>query len=132
MRFLQKYSALLVGAFFAVTPAVVFAVTPTIPTILGTIASILNAVIPLIIGLAFVVFLWGIYKYVSSASFEGKEGARQTIIYGLIGLFVMLAAWGLVNILIATFFDGKAPGIVPPWIPEIIFPSGSTPLNPPT
>lgn len=77
--------------------------TTDVSDILTTVGNVLNAVIPLIIGLAFVVFLWGIYKYVSSASQEGKEGARDTIIYGVIGLFVMLAAWGLVNVLLNTF-----------------------------
>lgn len=77
--------------------------TTDVSDILTTVGNVLNAVIPLIIGLAFVVFLWGIYKYVSTASGEGKEGARETIIYGVIGLFVMLAAWGLVNVLLNTF-----------------------------
>ncbi len=128
MKILPKYGAWVAGVFFVVAPAVVFAAAPTIPTILETIASILNAVIPLIIGLAFIVFLWGVYKYVTTASLDGKEGARATIIYGLIGLFVMLAAWGLVNILIRTFLPGT-PVTAPPWIPEIVLPLGSSPLQ---
>ncbi|MBI3074668.1 MAG: hypothetical protein HYY92_00425 [Parcubacteria group bacterium] len=122
MKSLQKYSAWIAGAVLAVAPAVVFAAT--IPEIFGIIASILNAVIPLIIGLAFVVFLFGIYKYVTTASLEGKAGAKETIIYGLIGLFVMLAAWGLVNILTDTFFTAteKSGFAEPPWIPGITYP----------
>ena len=88
--------------------------TTDVSDILGTVGGLLNAVIPLIIGLAFVVFLWGIYKYVSAASGEGKEGARETIIYGIIGLFVMLAAWGLVNVLLNTFnLDTATPTDLP-------------------
>ena len=71
------------------------------------IKTIFDFAVGLIIGLAFVVFLWGIFKYVYTASLEGKEGARQTIIYGLIGLFVMLAVWGLVKILVGTFFSSS-------------------------
>ena len=86
------------------SPIFVFADLPSaLMPIYNTITVIFNAVVALLIGLAFVVFLWGIYKYVSSASLEGKEGARTTIIYGLVGLFVMLAAWGLVNVLLGTF-----------------------------
>ncbi|MBI2049106.1 MAG: hypothetical protein HYT29_01570, partial [Parcubacteria group bacterium] len=44
----------------------------------------------------------------------GKEGARETIIYGVIGLFVMLAAWGLVNVLLNTFnLDTATPTDLP-------------------
>ncbi len=99
-------------------PFFAFAQTTNVSDILGTIGGLLNAVIPLIIGLAFVVFLWGIYKYVSAASSEGKEGARETIIYGVIGLFVMLAAWGLVNVLLNTFNLDTATPVDLPVIPS--------------
>ncbi len=109
-------------AGYLLTPLLVFA-QQTIPSIILTITTILNeAVIPLIIGIAFVIFLWGVYKYIYSASVEAKEGARTTIIYGLIGLFVMLAAWGLVNILIDTFFT-TAPITTPPFIPGVPIPT---------
>ena len=67
------------------------------------LTDIFTPLVALIIGLAFVTFLWGVYKYITVASTEGKEGARMTIIYGLIGLFVMLSVWGLVDILTRTF-----------------------------
>src|SRR3989344_2256790 len=77
-----------------------------LPLFAVTIVDILNLfVIPLLFAFALVIFLWGVYKYISSASIEGKEGARVTIIYGIIGLFVMLSAWGLVRVLTSTFFS---------------------------
>ena len=110
---------------FFVFPAVASAAVVDIPSFFALVASVLNAVIPVIIGLAFVVFLWGIYKYVTTASLDGKAGAKETIIYGLIGLFVMLSAWGLVNVLIVTFFGDAGPATAPPWIPELVLPSSS-------
>ncbi len=92
--------------FFAMllSPIFVFAaLPPALQTPYNTITTIFNGIVVFLIGLAFIVFLWGVYKYVTTASLDGKEGARATIIYGLIGLFVMLAAWGLVNILLGTF-----------------------------
>ena len=103
MNTLKKKIGLSGLLYFAPLFAFAQVATTDVSDILTTIGGVLNAVIPLIIGLAFVVFLWGIYKYVSAASGEGKEGARETIIYGVIGLFVMLAAWGLVNVLLNTF-----------------------------
>lgn len=90
-------------------PLVAFAAAPA--DFKGLITLILTDIftplIALIIGLAFVTFLWGIYKYVSTASNEGKAGAKETIIYGLVGLFVMLSVWGLVKILTETFGVGN-------------------------
>ncbi len=65
--------------------------------------DIFTPLVALIMGLAFVMFLWGVFKYITVASTEGKAGAKETIIYGLIGLFVMLSVWGLVKILTETF-----------------------------
>ncbi len=123
MKFIQKFGAWFAGALFYATPLAVFAQVTDIQSVFKLIADILNtSVIPLIIGLAFVVFLWGIYKYVTAASLDGKAGAKETIIYGLIGLFVMLAAWGLVNILINTFFATSSLS-TPPSLPTIVLPS---------
>ena len=79
------------------------ALSAPLAKLLDTLIVIANAVIAFLFGLALVIFLWGVYKYISSASTEGKEGARVTIIYGIIGLFVMLSVWGLVKILTETF-----------------------------
>ncbi|MBI3074667.1 MAG: hypothetical protein HYY92_00420 [Parcubacteria group bacterium] len=87
---------------------------PPIATLKTTFTGILNIIAVVLVGLAFVVFLWGIYKYITTASLEGKAGAKETIIYGLIGLFVMLAAWGLVNILLGTFSFTASPAAPTP------------------
>ena len=108
-----------IGALLVV-PLPLFAVT--IVDIFKTLVDILNLfVIPLLFAFALVIFLWGVYKYISSASIEGKEGARVTIIYGIIGLFVMLSAWGLVRVLTSTFFSSTVlkPPIAFPIAPSI-------------
>ncbi len=100
-------------AFAYFTPLFVFAAPANFKALITLILTdIFTPLIALIIGLAFVTFLWGIYKYVSSASLEGKAGAKETIIYGLIGLFVMLSVWGLVSILTETFDVG-------PFVPQL-------------
>lgn len=74
--------------------------------------SILSPLIPILIGLAVVVFLWGILKYITAGGDEKKrsEGIKF-MAFGIIGLFVMVSVWGLVNILTGTFGlnEGSAP-----------------------
>lgn len=62
-------------------------------------------VVPFIISLALMVFLWGIFKTMTA---EGDGKKRQEglayITYGIIGLAVMISVWSLVYLLTSTFF----------------------------
>lgn len=72
-----------------------------------SVRDIINSIIPLIIGVAVLVFLWGLVQYVTAgADEEKKAAARGIIIYGIIIIFVMTAVWGFVRILGTTFFNG--------------------------
>ncbi|MDD5318288.1 MAG: hypothetical protein PHF79_00490 [Candidatus Pacebacteria bacterium] len=65
----------------------------------------INQLLPLIISLTLLVFIWGIFKFVLGGDSEEKrtEG-RAFMIYGIIGLAVMVSVWGLVHILTSTLF----------------------------
>ena len=78
-------------------------------------------VIPLIIGLAVVYFLWGVLKYVTAGGAEEEKGkGRDMMIYGIIALFVMVSVWGLVGVLKGTFnlSEGTPTGTQIPSIPR--------------
>lgn len=75
----------------------------TIEGILCKIRDLLNAVIPVLIALGVVYFVWGVITYVISDDEEAKKKGRDRIIYGIIGLAVIIAMWGLVSILTTTF-----------------------------
>ncbi|MBI2046368.1 MAG: hypothetical protein HYT28_03045 [Parcubacteria group bacterium] len=83
------------------------------------VSELLNSVIPIIITIAVIYFLWGVGKYImSSGDSEKQEEARGMMIYGIIGLFVMVSVWGLVNILVQTV--GLDSGAIPnlPQVPS--------------
>lgn len=72
--------------------------------------QLINRLIPFVITLALLVFLWGILKYVFSSDGEGRTEAKGYMIWGIIGLFVMVSVWGLVNILVRSLsLDNTAP-----------------------
>ncbi|MFA5931774.1 MAG: pilin [Candidatus Paceibacterota bacterium] len=74
-----------------------------LPSLLCKIGSLLNAVVPVLIALGVVYFVWGVITYVISSDEEAKKAGRDRIIYGIIGLAVIIAMWGLVGILTKTF-----------------------------
>ena len=98
---MKKISKLIpLGLFLAP----VIAMAADIQSILGQIVNIVNAIIPILMLVAFAVFLWGVVKFIFSGGDEEKrKTAKHYLIYGLIGLFVMVAVWGLVTVLISTF-----------------------------
>lgn len=76
---------------------------PTIVTILCQIGSILNTVVPVLIALGVVYFVYGVITYVISSDEEAKKAGRNRIIFGIIGLAVIVGVWGLVGIVTNTF-----------------------------
>ncbi len=60
-------------------------------------------VIPGIFTLAFVVFLWGVFKFIRSSDQKDKAESKQFIYMGLIGLFVMVSVWGIIKVAATTF-----------------------------
>jgi hypothetical protein len=81
-------------------------------------------VIPFLFGLALVMFLVGIIKYVKGGdNEEAREAGRGLMLFGIIALFVMVAVWGLVKILFATIFPSS------PFELPSLPPQSSSPFN---
>ncbi|OGI57626.1 hypothetical protein A2906_00120 [Candidatus Nomurabacteria bacterium RIFCSPLOWO2_01_FULL_37_25] len=81
--------------------------TGTLYSMLCVIGNVLNAVVPILIALGVVYFVWGVVTYVISNDEEAKEKGRNRIIFGIIGLAIIIGLWGLVNILGRTFGIGS-------------------------
>ena len=77
-------------------------------SLIDVIANILNRIIPVLIILAVVYFIWGVIQYTVAQDEEKKKKARGAIIQGLIGLFVIIAFWGIIAVLENTFHVGPA------------------------
>lgn len=81
--------------------------------------DLINRLAPLIISLTVLIFIWGVFKYVTAAGdSDARQEARGYMMWGIVSLFVMVSVWGLVNLLVATFrLDNTMPPL--PAIPEI-------------
>ena len=66
------------------------------------IAGLLRPLIPFLIGLGVVVFIYGVITLMFSEG-DKKEEGKQYMLWGIIGIFVMVSVWGLVAILQSTF-----------------------------
>jgi hypothetical protein len=91
------------AASVGTTPIVQSGTVVDANTLFMRINEILNGVVPVMIALAVVYFVWGVVQYVIASDEEAKKTGRNRIIYGIIGLAVIIALWGLVRILTTTF-----------------------------
>lgn len=72
--------------------------------VIAWIGALINQLLPLIISLTVLVFVWGLFKLVMAGDSEdARAEARGYITWGVVALFVMVSVWGLVNILVRSF-----------------------------
>ena len=90
-------------------------------TALDGFIRLMVLVVPILIGLAVIVFLWGVFMFVFNAGDEGKRAeGRSFMIWGIVGLVVMVSVWGLVAFVQNTF--GLQNTVIPQTIPVIPLP----------
>jgi hypothetical protein len=82
-------------------------------TFLENILSFLNStVVPFIIALAGLVFIWNAARYfiIQSAEEEARRKARALALWGIIAFVFLLSLWGIINIFVQGFgFDNNTP-----------------------
>lgn len=64
----------------------------------GIINFINGILVPVLMAIAFIVFLWGVYKYfiLGATDETSRKDGRQFTLWGVIGFVIILSLWGLV------------------------------------
>ena len=75
----------------------------TLGSIICKIGNLLNLILPILIVLGVVYFVWGVIEYVRANDEESRKKGRDHMIYGIIGLFIIVALWGIINVLQNSF-----------------------------
>jgi len=94
--------------------------TTQIAAYAGGIEYLINAVfVPVLFAIAFLTFLWGVYRYfILGADNEAERTkGKSFVIWGIIGFVVILSVWSLVRIVGNAF--GLYAGGSPPSYPTL-------------
>ncbi len=86
----------------------------------NSITYIINfLLIPTLIALALITFLWGVYRYfiLGAENESEREKGKQFVLWGIIGFVVIVSVWGLVAVVGITL--GLFPGTGAPPSPTI-------------
>lgn len=80
-----------------------------------------NVLIPFIIGIGFLVFVWGMFQFfiAGGSNDEAKEKGKSLMIYATLGFVLIIVFWGIINLLASsTGMDGETvdnlPSLPPP------------------
>lgn len=82
------------------------------------VLTIVNSfLVPILIAVAFIMFLWGAYKYFiwGAESESEKADGRKFVMWGVIGLVIIFSTWALVNIVKTTIIPSNAENKTPPY-----------------
>lgn len=101
---MKKFLALLAPALLMMPVAVHAQDLGWFDTLTGSVQGIVDALVPLFIGLALVAFLFGLARYIFAAGNEDAQASgRKIMIAGIIGLFVAVSIWGIIGVLGGAF-----------------------------
>ncbi len=92
-------------------------------TLLANILEFTNKVlIPFIIGIGFLVFVWGMFQYfiLGGANDDSKEKGKSLMIYATLGFVLIFVFWGIVTFLVDTIgLSGKSTQVTIPTTPTL-------------
>jgi len=140
MKKISRFASVLTLAVSFSAPLIVFAQsgiqTGYLETYKNDIIDVINGIlIPAIMSVAFLVFMWGVYKYFFWKGDSDTERAtgRTFILYGVIGFVIISCIWGIVEIFSGTlgldtgnapkpptFNTGGNSGLVPSNNPSVV------------
>lgn len=105
----MKQTILYLASFgLLVLPSLVWAQGNVIPPDGGQFGTLLknilafsnNILIPFILGIGFLVFVWGMFKFfiLGGANDEEKEKGKSLMVWATLGFVLVIIFWGVVNL----------------------------------
>ncbi len=74
----------------------------TFASFVNSIVAFVNAyVIPLLYVIAFLVMLFGLFRYFFTGGEENRTKGKAQLIWGIVGLVLIFSLWGVVNLLLS-------------------------------
>lgn len=111
---MNKLVKILAFVLLALPSGIVLAQTASaqpIVNLVNTFGNIVRSLVPILISLAVVWFIYNVIRYVIAHDEDKKSEAKQQMIWGIIGLAVIVSMWGLVAFLQNTFGINAQTGI---------------------
>ena len=95
---MRKYTNIFLIALLFL-PAVASAQLTGVKGLIQAVGGLINPLIAILVGLALLVFFWGLVRFIFRVGGDEKavEEGKKIMIWGLIALFVMVSVWGIIS-----------------------------------
>lgn len=68
------------------------------------VVQVINPLILLLAAGAFVLFIWGVFRFIQQAGNEtAREDGKKAMLWGIIGLVIIFGAYGIINVTLNVF-----------------------------
>ncbi|MEK7176895.1 MAG: hypothetical protein AAB719_01160 [Patescibacteria group bacterium] len=108
---MKKYIKLLIPAL-ALLPLVASAQLTGLGELITATGGLINPLIAILVGVALLVFFWGLVKFVFRLGGDGEKAVddgKRLMKWGLIALFVMVSVWGIIEFFQDALLGGVSP-----------------------
>ena len=82
--------------------------------LLGLIEQVVGRLIPIVVALALIWFIWGLIQFLIAADSEGRDDGKSKMWWGIIALFVIVSIWGIVAFIGHILGINQTTNITPP------------------
>ena len=107
---IYKLSVIAISLY--VLPNIVFAFPANLGGVIDMLIDIVLAIIPFLGAVAFLIFIWGVGRFIRAAGNEKEiKDSKNLLIWGVIGLFILVTIWGIMSFLKSEFGFGGTVGI---------------------
>ena len=86
--------------------------------LVGVFFELIQAALPVIVGMALLVFIWGLAKFIFRVGGDEKALAdgKKLMVWGLIALFILVSFWAIIAVFYRDLGFGTLDGL--PLLPE--------------
>ncbi len=106
----MKYTKIKIvfGWVLVTLPSIALADKGDLLGFLDTVTRVMSALVPIMVTLALIYFIYGLAEYILVSGNEAKKAeGRNIMIYGTIAMFFIVSIWGIVQ------FIGHTIGVTP-------------------
>jgi hypothetical protein len=86
---------------------------------IGSVGDIVTKLIPLVIAIGLLVFIWSVIKFIANShDAEARSAGLRQMGWGIVGLFAIVSVWGIVSLLANIVGITPVTALVLPTIPQ--------------